>query len=220
MESAVYCLLWIDWWPICMNKSEWASWVQAVGSVVAILGAFWLGERQAAHAREIAERQFQEAREIAEKQVFEARRLEANRRQLDDRLKTEVALQLFGQALEICIGLLPVRTRNPPASVHDSLERARELEDTFRALPLFEMPGDGVAVGATLAPKMLRNLSQAAQPCIEYWVGNHYEHAVLPDDLLAEFNQAQQAATHHFQFSLALCQRQVADLQKAMPVDQ
>lgn len=37
------CLLWGDWqihqWWSCMNRAEWASWVQAVGSVLAIGGA-------------------------------------------------------------------------------------------------------------------------------------------------------------------------------------
>lgn len=35
-----YCFLWIDWWVVCMTKSEWAGWVQAVGSVLALVGAF------------------------------------------------------------------------------------------------------------------------------------------------------------------------------------
>ncbi len=34
-----YCLFWINWWPLCMPKAEWASWVQAVGSIVAICAA-------------------------------------------------------------------------------------------------------------------------------------------------------------------------------------
>lgn len=35
--SQEYCLLWVDYWPLCMTKSEWAGWVQAVGSVLAIV---------------------------------------------------------------------------------------------------------------------------------------------------------------------------------------
>lgn len=26
-----YCFLWIDWWPMCMTKSEWSGWMQAIG---------------------------------------------------------------------------------------------------------------------------------------------------------------------------------------------
>ncbi|RZI78743.1 MAG: hypothetical protein EOP38_27175, partial [Rubrivivax sp.] len=35
--AAEYCLLWVNWWPMCMAKGEWSSWVQAIGSVAAIL---------------------------------------------------------------------------------------------------------------------------------------------------------------------------------------
>ncbi len=31
-----YCLLWIDHWSTCLTKGEWASWAQAVFSVLAI----------------------------------------------------------------------------------------------------------------------------------------------------------------------------------------
>lgn len=32
-----YCLLWVEHWSMCMTKSEWAAWVQALGSVAAIV---------------------------------------------------------------------------------------------------------------------------------------------------------------------------------------
>lgn len=31
-----YCLLWIDWWATCLTKGEWSSWVQALGSLLAL----------------------------------------------------------------------------------------------------------------------------------------------------------------------------------------
>lgn len=37
MPTPEYCLLWIDWWPLCMTKAEWSGWVQAFGAVLAIL---------------------------------------------------------------------------------------------------------------------------------------------------------------------------------------
>lgn len=47
-----FCLLWADrWWTwsepwwVCMQKGEWASWGQAVFSVLAILVAIWLPRR-------------------------------------------------------------------------------------------------------------------------------------------------------------------------------
>ena len=36
MPTPEYCLLSIDWWPLCMSKAEWSGWVQAVGSILAI----------------------------------------------------------------------------------------------------------------------------------------------------------------------------------------
>lgn len=45
-NAAEYCLLWIRWWPICMTKSEWASWMQAVFSVAAIGAAFFAAWNQ------------------------------------------------------------------------------------------------------------------------------------------------------------------------------
>lgn len=39
MPTPEYCLFWVDWWPICMTKGEWSGWVQAVGSVIAIMAA-------------------------------------------------------------------------------------------------------------------------------------------------------------------------------------
>ena len=55
-----YCFLWIDWWPMCMTKSEWSGWMQAVFSVLAILAAVLVAtsqRRQAlvdAHEKEVS----------------------------------------------------------------------------------------------------------------------------------------------------------------------
>ncbi|MFG0610870.1 hypothetical protein [Delftia sp. WSY_14] len=39
-NSQEYCLFWTDWWPICMTKSEWASWVQATVVLLTIFLTF------------------------------------------------------------------------------------------------------------------------------------------------------------------------------------
>jgi hypothetical protein len=55
-----YCFLWIDWWPMCMTKSEWSGWMQAVFSVLAILAAVLVASRQRrlalvdAHEKEVS----------------------------------------------------------------------------------------------------------------------------------------------------------------------
>ena len=55
MEKAPeYCVLAVQWWPICMNKSEWAAWAQAVFSVLAIVAAigvaWWQRHAERRHA--------------------------------------------------------------------------------------------------------------------------------------------------------------------------
>jgi hypothetical protein len=42
MDEPRYCLLWIDHWSTCLTPAEWASWVQALGSVGAIAAGFVL----------------------------------------------------------------------------------------------------------------------------------------------------------------------------------
>lgn len=50
MATPEYCFLFVDWWPLCMSKSEWASWFQAFASVFAIgaagYGIYWQVKRQ------------------------------------------------------------------------------------------------------------------------------------------------------------------------------
>jgi hypothetical protein len=41
-----YCFLWIDHWSMCMTKAEWSGWMQAIGSVVALLIAIWIPWRE------------------------------------------------------------------------------------------------------------------------------------------------------------------------------
>lgn len=58
MNTPEYCFLAINRWPLCMDKGQWASWVQAVFSVVAIAAAIWIGHRTDAKARQGARNHF------------------------------------------------------------------------------------------------------------------------------------------------------------------
>lgn len=49
--AAEYCLLWIDWWPLCMTKAEWAAWASGVGALLAIAWAWHQARR---HERKVA----------------------------------------------------------------------------------------------------------------------------------------------------------------------
>lgn len=40
-----YCFLWSEWWPMCMTKSEWSSWVQAFAVIFALALPWILNKR-------------------------------------------------------------------------------------------------------------------------------------------------------------------------------
>lgn len=66
MPPPDYCLLWIDHWSTCMPRSEWPGWVQAVGSVFALLLGVWVVRVQARLARQLdAERDAEKVRSLA-----------------------------------------------------------------------------------------------------------------------------------------------------------
>lgn len=46
-----YCLLWIQWWPLCMTKAEWASWFQAIVALVAVYAGWRYVKHQTSEAR-------------------------------------------------------------------------------------------------------------------------------------------------------------------------
>lgn len=41
-NSQEYCFLFIDWWPLCMTKSEWSGWMQFIGAMLALIVAISL----------------------------------------------------------------------------------------------------------------------------------------------------------------------------------
>jgi len=54
MPAPEYCFLWIDWWPLCMSKSEWSGWAQAIGAIVALGVAIALPARARLQTRQDA----------------------------------------------------------------------------------------------------------------------------------------------------------------------
>lgn len=51
MADIQYCVFKIDHWSTCMSKGEWSSWVQAIGTIVALAIAIWAASAQIRHAR-------------------------------------------------------------------------------------------------------------------------------------------------------------------------
>ena len=54
MPDPQFCLLGLNHWSICLTKGEWASWIQAVGSIAGIFFAGWFAARQFEKAQEAA----------------------------------------------------------------------------------------------------------------------------------------------------------------------
>jgi hypothetical protein len=107
-----------------MAKAEWASWVQAVGSVLAIVFAIWLFKQQ----------------------TVEARNFEDEKRALDGFYKNELMVRLFHAGRELCDDVMST-TEAPFASeiVEQLSRRAQELREEFREAPIFEIAGTGIA---------------------------------------------------------------------------
>lgn len=64
-QTQELCLLWIQWWPLCMSRSDWASWVQAIGTVAAIVFAVRVANVQ--WQRQQRERRVRDADRVAER---------------------------------------------------------------------------------------------------------------------------------------------------------
>ena len=60
-----YCLLLIDWWPLCMEKAGWAFWIQGIGSVLALLVAIRLARQDKKYRDDNAARDRREWLEMA-----------------------------------------------------------------------------------------------------------------------------------------------------------
>lgn len=76
MSDSQICLLGIDHWFTCLSPSEWASWVQAIGSIAAVLAAL--------------------------KVVSMAHRLAEDRRTEDRKTARRVSLEHWVRSLERC----------------------------------------------------------------------------------------------------------------------
>lgn len=66
VDTAEYCLFHkYDWWWFCLEKGEWASWVQAIGALIAII--FTIG--QIIIASRSAKKQREEKRAVVNAQI-------------------------------------------------------------------------------------------------------------------------------------------------------
>ena len=137
LPTQEYCLFGLNHWSTCMQKAEWASWAQLVGSIVAMYVAFMIGHRQSVAAA----------------------KLEASRRAADrnDRLGAFVVVL---RAIELTVVGLRSAIEHPGEGPQDArfalMDSAVALE-SFKASDLSDMP----SIGALMRlPRMLGELSE------------------------------------------------------------
>jgi hypothetical protein len=132
MNSANQCLVWLGW-P-CLSASEWAAWVQAIGSIAAIGIAIWIPIRihRADQNRVDAEKRLR-ARSFALALLPAVETVAANVRHAAWRLKSEDAhfeLEKVSESLAI-----PAELEGRILEVHEMGAAGEKLQDALALLP-------------------------------------------------------------------------------------
>lgn len=137
MPTPEYCLLWIDWWPLCMTKAEWSGWMQAIGAAIAILAAAAIATYQASHARKLEDEK-RTAAEIQRLNIVKA-----------------LAVRCFSLASEV---VNAVDDLSKEAIEVVSPELMRDVSGTLLGLPIFDVPGGIVALDVMTLGRTIGNL--------------------------------------------------------------
>lgn len=135
MEASEYCLLWVDWWPVCMDKTQWAAWVQAVGAILAIIAAGAIAYVQNLQQRRSFEKQAADLLRQAEAAEARALRDEFAARDLRYRRISQTSAEVVAMFMR-CAVFMAQSGRCPrldPDEVSDLRTRLHKLEDA--ALP-------------------------------------------------------------------------------------
>lgn len=139
MSAPEYCFLWIDWWPLCMSKSEWSGWVQAIFSVIAILAAFAISEIQQSRHRKASDEQRWEARLALTRACYltcdeAVQTIGYVARKLNERLGKRLRLR-SERVVELLATFQTLLGKDvPPEVLRDVLTIQRELSYTLVAL--------------------------------------------------------------------------------------
>ena len=120
--SENYCLFFIDWWPLCMTKSEWSGWMQAVGSVMAILAGFFVAERTL---------------KIQSKLQLQ-REMEAKR--IKDRMQFYIIADLLQAAESWGEHILGVAEKKETISLESAIYIGQSVVDSLRSITLDHIP--------------------------------------------------------------------------------
>jgi hypothetical protein len=129
---------WVDWKGL--HASDWASWIQALGSIGAIIGAFLVVDRQ--HRRE--------------------RELEDDRQRLTDIRRLKSLKAVLTQICTISSGIhTDIVKGNAERLYHLDPQALMDYKAILQALPLFEIPSPQLAMQLTLMP---RAIGEVASP--------------------------------------------------------
>lgn len=128
-----------------LNKSEWAAWVQAVGSIAAIIGSFWISHRQVVAAnREAHSRRVALLDSAAISVASAAKLMEKLRDRLSDGLWTNAAVEPMKveiQTMQWTIDNILVadaddaRTRGSRHIARSVIHRTEQLIDSWARQP-------------------------------------------------------------------------------------
>lgn len=141
MESTEYCLLWIDWWPMCMDKAQWAAWVQAGGAILAIIATGAIAyvqnhqqrrsfEQQAAVDKKRADDLLRQAQDAAARRLQE----EFDARDLLYRRIAQASMEVVAMfQRHMAFNAQGGRPRLDPGEISDIRTRLHAVEDA--ALP-------------------------------------------------------------------------------------
>lgn len=136
-----YCLLDIQWWPVCMSKAEWAAWLQSVCAVLAILAGFIYITLQRKHARAAA----LESTRLARRQVLQAVLVTLSdahavalvaRAELDDDLKDWRLIAEEADRVHAALDVLPAIGIGDAAVIHRINVTKADLRGLARATRL------------------------------------------------------------------------------------
>lgn len=179
-----------------ITASACAGWVQAWGSIGAILAAIWIGNRQ----------------------LQIARRLELEARYRSDLLKLEVLYSLFGDARGQ-VGLLTDAAESD-AEVARPLRRLDEIRETLIDLPIFESPTRLMCFATLEGPRAIFDLCEAVRQVREARDAAHIRGCgPLPDKASRELRRAFSHAEGIFTAAERNSKRQIEHLRTLLPPD-
>lgn len=167
-----------------LTKSDWSGWVQAIGSIAAIIGAFWIAKNQ--HANE--------------------RKLEKDKRRADERLRFKIVKAVFSKTFATVSLIVNEREQsdfNLPGPHRSRL--LRDCQNSLDSLAPFEMPHEDLILLTTGLSHAIDILSEA----LDAEQSSVTEVHRLDDNAIEGIREAILAAKTLACDGLRLCQKEI-----------